>query len=503
MTDENKPADNVVPFKPSAETEASVEAAIQAALRVELKKIGRGGIDPDDLKPPRMILVQMRESLVHISAKKGGNCAAFRDNPFFIRSEKDMKSTLKGNWTEKPAETPNGKIKIVDTFDEWLRDRNRLQVYAVTFDPSEGEFCPDWSDEQVRALNLWRPIPHEPPPDFWEVWHSPFYEYGIQRFYDHIEYLFQVEEEREWFLDWLAHAIQCPGALPHHHFVHISIYQGTGRGWLTGLMARLLPGHVTLDFDLGEYLQRGFNEELSHSLIATVDEIREGLSSQARMFYQKLKRMTTRQMLQINEKYGMRRFEKNCVRWFIQSNHTDAIPIETGDRRFNVTMLDADPLPKAHYETLYKLIDPSNPMSDLFVAAVRESLLQRDLSKYEPGKHAMLNVAKQEVIAAMLSDEDHIARTLTESQPQGWPRDVISGGDLYEQLFGDGFPPESVQKANKARLRKIALDAGIRKYPHDVYDGGKRVNPWVLRNHEYWLTQPRDAILAELNRTTN
>lgn len=106
--------------------------------------------------------------------------------------------------------TPEGEA-VASTFGMWLGSDRRMVAYTLTFDPSAGEFCA--AEDGRHALNLWKPRPHTAPQD-WQR--------RIGIFLEHITFLIPDEAERNRFLDWLAHAEQQSGVLPHNHYLMIA-----------------------------------------------------------------------------------------------------------------------------------------------------------------------------------------------------------------------------------------------------------------------------------------
>lgn len=464
----------------------AMDAAIDAELaqrregqRFKFKQIGEGDNDPSALNPPSMGLDAMQESLVLVATAR--THVAFRDNPAICLPLADVRVLLANCVTEYT--TDDGKEKIIPTLEVWLKDDNRKTVYTQTFDPRAGEFC--MSPDNRLALNLWKVKPHTSPDD-WETLVQPFVE--------HVRYLVPLETERVRFLDWLAHIEQCPGVLPHSHYLMIATAQGVGRNWLAGVMACIWSGHVALDFDLKQSLHSGFNGQLSRKLLAVVDEINEGGKSERWEHSEKLKSMVTASERFINQKYGLQHSEVNCCRWLLFSNHESALPLNTDDRRWNVIRNPSEPRGAEYYERLYRL--HSNKQ---FLAAVREFLLRRDISRFNPGARATLNEAKQAVIATGYSMEDENAMELVTS----YPSDLITNEYLFLQIYGID-PALCVDASRKWKLiAPIAKNAGIVKLNKELrYTGRKPLKIWAIRNAEHWTqVAAGDALERELSRT--
>jgi primase-polymerase (primpol)-like protein len=396
----------------------TLQASIDAALaerrerqRFRFKQIGEGDIDVTSTRPPTMDLDMMHESLVHVAAEKP--LVVFRDMPAVRVPPTVMASLLAHN--RMKIIDKKGKEEKVPIFGLWLASDRRFVVYTLTFDPRAGEFC--HSPDQRPALNLWKPRPHNPPQD-WEARVHPFLE--------HVGYLVPDDAERQRFLDWLAHVEQKPGELPHAHYLMIATSQGVGRNWLSNLLACVWAGHVALDYDLKASLNSGFNGQLSRKLLAVVDEINEGGTGERWQHSEKLKSMVTTSERFINAKYGLQHSEVNCCRWLLFSNYESALPLHSDDRRWNVIRNPSEPKDADYYLQLYRTLADTK-----FIASVRELLRTRDISQFNPGARAVMNEAKEAVVATSMTQEDEKAAELVES----CPRDLILSEHLFEVIY--------------------------------------------------------------------
>lgn len=454
----------------------AAEAAEVQQLRERFRAIGQGvKVDPASLVPPEMTLDLMLAELVFIS---DGTYAAFRSNPHVRLSAKEMKALLRScrtSWTQADAKG-NVKEVVKETFELWLGSPEKRTVFTVAFDPRESEFCATPSG--LPALNLYRPLPHNPPAD-WQARARPFL--------DHVAYLVPDAVERERFLDWLAHIEQRPGELPHHGYLMVAKTEGIGRNTLADMLACVWSGHVALSLDLGAVLKDSFTDELSRKFLLVVDEINEGQQNGMWTLAQKLKSFTTAPVRNMNPKYGRRYTEVNCGRLLIFSNHTSALPLRATDRRLNVIENPSEPRSPSYYAALRRALD-----EPLFVAAVREWFRQRDLSAFNPGARAEMNAAKAAVIDATRSDAEENARELV----RAWPSDVITASALARELWGEDYAKHTGQ------LKHRADEAGIVKWPGGrIRVFGLQERVWVLRRPDYWAHAGGDAVRAALERS--
>lgn len=289
----------------------------------------------------------------------------------------------------------DGKDHEAPALKVWLTREDRISVDGIAWQPGEPVICsmPEAVEAGSRALNTWRGLPPLEAPDDWEVRSQPFV--------GHVAYLVPDEAERERFMQWLAHIVQRPEILPHTSYLFVTPSFGIGRGWLAGVLARVLRGHAAIGVDLAQTLLGPFNGRLSRKLIAVVEEVREGVGTNRYTLAQKLRDEITKEVRHLNPKYGMQTVEKNCTRWLMFSQHFDAVPFDEGDRRVIVIANPVEHRAADYYTTIYGLLDDG-----AFIGSVRRYLETLDISSFRPGEHAPLNAAKREAVESMLSPVD-------------------------------------------------------------------------------------------------
>ena len=402
----------------------------------------------------------------HVFVKDGSQVADLCA-PQLVQSLADFRNTTAAS--KHRVRWPDGREKLVPCSKAWLEHPERKEVDTVTFHAGAPAITTAPQGD-LSALNTWRPRERGEAPVDWEERATVFVE--------HVEWLWG--ESAGEFLDFLAHAEQKPGVLPHYGWIHVSRVHGKGRNWISGLLARLWPGNVATSLDLMAVLEDGFNARLSRCLLAVVDEINEG-GSQSYRHAQALRQLVTAEVREINPKYGRRHIEYNSARWLFFSNHTGVIPLGEEDRRFYVVEHEGPVREPQYYERLYcSLADP------LFVRSVAEILQRRDISGFKPGKHPPMTAAKDALIAFSRTDEDEMFRDLAAR----WPTEVISGREIRE-LFEDDVlrrpsSKHAMDRAGIRKLKKTRLSTGVEM----VY---------ALCDHEYWAKRPAELIRQEID----
>jgi hypothetical protein len=286
-------------------------------------------------------------------------------------------------------------------------------------------------------------------------------------------------------LDWLAHIEQYPGELPQSGWLHISKKHGSGRNWIAGVIARLWPGYAAINFNLKLMLNSGYNDRLSNKLIAVVDEIKDGGTNAKWDNAETMRSIMTEEFRTINPKYGRMREEFNSCRWLIFSNHIGALALDEEDRRLDVVNIDVMPKSLDYYSHLYRLLRRRE-----FIAGVAQMLSTRNLSSFNPGAHAIVNKAKEDVIASSRSEADEILIELVNS----WPVDVIHNSVLGELVTGQ--LGGKITGAHRHAFQRH----GVKPYKSILKIKGTVVRVSILRNSEIWKNADPIQIRSEINR---
>jgi len=448
------------------EIQTRVEDERRRLQREENAQIGKSS----DAIPTTEIhtLEEMLERFVFI---RDGSQVADATCPHSILSLTDFRNATAGS--KHQTFNPDGGTKTKAASQIWLEHPSRLEAETLTF--RAGANTTTTSPNGRDALNLWRPRPRPKVPENWNNMAS--------RFEAHIQWLWG--EDAEAFLDWLAHIEQQPGVLPHFGWLHASREHGTGRNWVSCVLARVWRGHVAASLDLVGMLEGKFNDRLSRCLLAIVDEINEG-GSQKYRHADTLRQLVTAEMREINPKYGRRHIEYNAARWLIFSNHAGALPLDEHDRRFWVVSHEGGARDEAYYTRLYSLLsDPG------FIPSIIQLLRQRDISQFNPGKRPPMTAAKAALVSLSRTADDEVCVELVAR----WPVDVITANELNVRLPGfDGLSRpagrHAMERAGIRRLRKVRTGRG----PEMVY---------AVRHCGDWANRDAQDLKAEIGRASD
>lgn len=313
-----------------------------------------------------------------------------------------FKNMQKGNMAQHPTRrNRRDEPVLVEAADLWLADHERQCVREAMYAIGRPRFITTPNGD--LAVNLWSPTKRLR------------VEADITLFHQHIAFLLPNYEDRERFLDWLAHCEQKPQELPHHGWLMWTEQFGIGRNWMASVLTRVWQGEVAPSLDLVALLGGSFNNAISCKRMAVVDEIHIGTNNSLFTMAARLRQLMTEEIRVINPKYGKMTSEYNTTRWLIFSNHDDALPIPGDDRRFEVVRNPDQVQHEDYYAKLYRSLDDPE-----FIAGVAHFLAVRDISNYNAGARPRMTAAKQHIIETSMPQVERDARdTLNEWKAAG------------------------------------------------------------------------------------
>jgi hypothetical protein len=128
----------------------------------------------------------------------------------------------------------------------------------------------------------------------------------------------------------------------------------------------------------------------------------------------------------------------------------------------------------------------------VFIASVREFLLRRDISHFNPGQRPPMNDAKEALVEFSRSEDDVACRALVAR----WPVDLLTKSEVNQQLPFDS-------DVTKPAVRYAMDRAGIRKIPdRKVRFGAVTETIYAVRNHPKWVRSDAHQIRTEINRAS-
>jgi hypothetical protein len=322
----------------------------------------------------------------------------------------------------------------------------------------------------VKILNSFK-MPKHPPSD-----RDP----GV--FFDFMARVIPDAGDRESVIDWMAARIQEP-QYRNYALVLLSETKGTGKGTFWSFIEALWP-KLSTEGVFTRVFEQGYQDDLIGKMFVLFDEV---------SFHNN--RRNTRQALmnnlqrivqpQINAPSHMHRFgssmrpEVLAASFVITTNHINALPIATDDRRFHVIQFNEVPI-ENHYGRELEVWrrDPAN------IAALWHALAARDLSGFS-GVWAPNSSAKQRMTAANRSWEQELADS------------------FYEELleWGGGYTPAVLRRWLERQnaegvfklVHTILTESGRAVSAKKIKIDGQSQLLWVADQRQDLATSARDA----------
>ena len=244
--------------------------------------------------------------------------------------------------------TYDGKTVAVPDHALWLHSPSRVIVAGRCFDPTTTAKIVKHDDDLL--LNLFT---HP------EWGRGEYDDKDIEMFTGFLEYLIPEDNDREYFLDWLAaktHDMRFRGAA----ILMIAKAQGTGRSTLADMICTLLGAENTANVPFSDLTgEATFNEWMEKPLIYTNEtkDINDGHSYFKA--YERLKELVDPRATRktINEKYGGKRETDIYSSYLMFSNHENAVAIASSDRRFYIMKNVNTPATPAFFTRLNEWLD--------------------------------------------------------------------------------------------------------------------------------------------------
>lgn len=243
---------------------------------------------------------------------------------------------------------------------------------------------------------------------------------------------------------------------------------GIGRNLLASMLVRAFRGNVAAGISLPDILDGGFSGRLSRKFLAIVDEAKEGSGERRWARGERMKSLITEEHRVIKPKYGHQSVERNCCRWLMFSNHKDAIPFDSNDRRIVVIANPTERRSPGYYERQFARLD-----DQAFIASIRRYLETLDLSTFKAGEHAPMSEAKLETLNAMASEVDRlVAAFKDECETELTSRTLIKDSIAFE---------DHELKVDANHLTHAIERAGMVNTGRSIKAGGKRHAVIIIR----------------------
>lgn len=301
-----------------------------------------------------------------------------------------------------------------------------------------------------------------------------------------LTYLFPVERERGYILDYIAHLVQKPG-VKIKYGVMLSGVQGNGKSTFAHLLCRMFGRNArTVN---GVELHSRFKCRFVDCQLLHIEEAHHGGKLEA---YNELKQLMTDEYFPVEEK-GVPRWEGRTPRGVVMcTNDESGVVIPNGDRRWLIASTVSEKKDSAYFRELNAAIG-----EDDVIAAFAHQLGGRDISRFQPGAEPPMTDAKRLAMEATATPLAQVLRMIREEGVQPWTRKTFATMDevMSSLRRGEfdvgGLTPSKVGKA----LRDIGA---VRS--KQIRLGSTKIRLWVMDGDPKWATASEAEIRAEYER---
>ena len=376
-----------------------------------------------------------------------------------------------------PTKSEPDKVKFEPVHQAWLVNSKRGTARGAAFDPKQGRvFADQWGLNWINEAYM---------PEFAHTKEQ----YLITVFTNHMEYLFPVAREREWFINWLAFNLQRPEVRCKVTPLHVSVAHGTGRGWVVELLGKLLGpwnnSQTKMSVLSGEGSGGAYHDYLHNSLLCSIGEVRE--SGKRYSVSDAIRDLLTEPRLELNLKYGSKGTRDVYTNFFMMSNHTDALVLSAEDRRINVFRGPDVPMDEAYYTRLYAWLE-TDGLGQLYWY-----LMRRDLTNFD-WHRSMDTQARREMIANNRSETETAFWELMEDLPAH----VMSCGQIIKALEELSGQTEFDSTIDKRQVTKLLQQQGKQwNEGKQIRVDGRIQRPWVLGTNRVFSN---DEARAEMQK---
>jgi hypothetical protein len=243
------------------------------------------------------------------------------------------------------------------------------------------------------------------------------------------------ELELGYFINWLAYTLQKRDKA-HTAWVFSGV-PGTGKGVFYERILRPLVGEAYAVRKRLDHLEEQFNAYQERALFLIWEEFRLKDSKQSGKLLNKMKDDITADFVNIRAMRTDVRSARNYTNYIFFSNHTDVIPIEKGDRRFNIAPAQMERL-EHKYPDIRTRINRGDVEGEL--GSLAGFMLAFDIDE-QVARTERNNEAKNQMRLAAMSTMDQFAN-------------AVNTGDL--EFFYRIEDMQSATTPEKAMRQKIA-----------------------------------------------
>ena len=363
--------------------------------------------------------------------------------------EKQFKSMYQHRW-------PDGDICNA----VWKQKLPMRRFESLAYVPSQPEIITegDWKGR----YNLWRPGGVQPKAG------------DVSVFLEHMAYLFPDGQEREHVLDYLSFLV-APDFVKVHFALLIQGKPGTGKSFLSKLM-RAMIGENNVSTPLSSEVTEKYTGWQEGVQLAILEEL---MALGRKEVSNTLKPVITDDYLRIRLMHTNTYSQPNFLNLLCITNHKDALPIETGDRRWMVVFSESEPQDEAYYDRLFGLLEEEH------VAAIKHYLQTREV-KLNPKGVAPRTRGKAEMQHLSLGEVEQVLDEMLEERAEPFDFDLVRVADVIEALPYSLRNHKGLRSRVPSWLRDVAGAKEQKRYKKQDGSGRKSWQLWSIDNHAEW-----------------
>lgn len=236
---------------------------------------------------------------------------------------------------------------------------------------------------------------------------------------NHIKEMFSADAD--FVLNWMSFQVQRYGEKLRFAAVIVGV-QGDGKTMIFDKLTRALVGHDHVKTVSPVQVNEQYNDWAANIGVVVVEELTlQGTMKQ--QVIEEFKPLVTNDTIAISEKYKSARQVRNTANFVILTNHQNALPIASDDRRFHVlktsTETRADLPPPSHFDALHNAIDNHADV-------LRGYFLDRDLTGFNINQPPPSTSAKELMREMQLNNEQLWVEEILKNPERGYRQECFS-----------------------------------------------------------------------------
>ena len=421
-----------------------------------------------DIEDPKIIRKQILKKYIYILGE---------DRYYDIEKRKAYKVDV--------IDRSNARYFQKPTCTNWIKVQpERLEVENWTWNPKTfNEDNPIIEVNGLKYLNAYKPNKLEPVQGDIKLWTKL------------INYIFTNNKRHiKQFLDWLAFQLQNPGEKIRYAVLIVSKEEQIGKGSIWRIIEELFGYDNVKIIDVSEALDHAKNY-LKSSAIVLIDEMEStGKWDEKKSLLNSLKRIITESRFSHRARYSDYDEDglQSCTNIIMFTNNKDALSLPKRAKRYAVYFHEQERLPQSFYDEYHKWVDEGG------ASAVLNDLLKRDIDDFNPKSVAPETSFTDKM--SMLGSHplaQFLQRRLEENfDPM--KQDIVSVSGIYQYLKDTREGGRVSMNVVASQLEFIGGEkreqCTLKIYSDDGKDETKRLNLYIIRNHEKYRNTPNSEI---------